>query len=109
MLTNETRSLSVAETILEQLGGSRFLVMTGARSLVSDRFSLRFKLPARFALDGINCVIITLSILDTYEIEFLRVTRNGMSAARVGEFHSNVYADQLRELFERRTGLALSL
>lgn len=36
--------LTVAKTILEQLGGSRFLALTGSRNLVGDDTSLTMRL-----------------------------------------------------------------
>lgn len=40
-------NLTVANTILHQLGGRRFIAFTGARDLLGDTNSLTFKLPKR--------------------------------------------------------------
>jgi len=86
-----------AKTILAQLGGNRFLVMTGAKHIFSDNGgkALVFQLP-RGARDGINAVRIELDASDTY------------TATKVREV-SFVYADQLQTLFTSTTGLAVSL
>ena len=104
-----SESQQIAETILSQLGGHKFKVMTGAKHLAFDEDgSLSFKLPR--AKDGINYVKITLNGLDLYDMEFRRVTlrkgeiRNVLKAA-----HSNVYGDMIRGLFETSTGLRTSL
>lgn len=40
--------MNAADTILEQLGGGKFLAMTGAKNLVAmDKFGLQFDLPKR--------------------------------------------------------------
>jgi hypothetical protein len=98
----------IAQTILTQLGGRRFLAMTGARALVAHDRALSFRLPGAggFCKGGINRVRITLNALDTYDIEFTRV--RGIKVTPVVKLF-DVYAEQLREAFTRETGLAVSL
>jgi hypothetical protein len=55
-------STEVAETILEQLGGKRFIVMTGAKHFAADGNALRFRLPSNFAKSGINAVTISIVV-----------------------------------------------
>ncbi len=66
---------TVAETILQQLGGQRFIVMTGAKNLMSDdsreRGSLIFKVGHND--QGVTHVRITLTNNDTYRMEFMKV------------------------------------
>jgi hypothetical protein len=97
--------MEVAQAILAQLGGRKFTVMTGARGLLADRNSLSFKLP-RFAGVKINYVKITLDASDTYTVEFGRVF--GLKYATISKY-SDIYADGLRSLFTRETGLETSL
>jgi len=99
----------VAKIILEQLGGRRFVAMTGARNMTSDVDSLTVKLPSRFAKDGINAVKIKLTPADTYEVIFYRLGRAPTFKVTVVSEHSDVYVDSLRTLFSSETGLALSL
>jgi hypothetical protein len=100
--------MAVADIILKQLGGPRFVVMTGAKHVLSDGPALVFQLPPRMAKDGINAVKITLDPSDTYTLRFSKIARDGTKATTVREV-SGVYADQLCELFESTTGLATSL
>jgi len=94
-----------AETILSQLGGHKFRVMTGAKNTAFDADgSLSFRLPR--AENGINYVKITLNGLDLYDVEFRRV--HGRTNTLKAEEHG-IYADMLRGLFERVTGLRTSL
>lgn len=98
-------SQQVAKIILEQLGGSKFVAMTGAKSLMSsgdERGALSFKLPARFAKDGINYVKVTLTNSDDYTMTFGKV--HGLNY-KVLRTHCGVYADNLREVFSEFTGL----
>lgn len=101
----------IAEIILSQLGGSRFLAMTGAKKLtIADR-GLNFVLPSTkdFVKNGINVVRITLTAADDYTVEFLRIGRAPRYATTVVREANGVYCDNLREVFEQETGLRTSL
>ncbi len=99
----------IATTILEQLGGHRFIAMTGAKNLMSDKNSLTFKLPARRAKDGINCVKVALTPADTYTVTFYRQAPAPTFKVTVVSEHEDVYSDNLRTIFESATGLYTSL
>jgi hypothetical protein len=98
--------MSVAETILAQLGGNKFLAMTGAKYLTAHDDALSFKLPPSFASSGINYVKITLTPMDVYTVEAYRL--RGVKATLV-ESYDNVYVDMLRSVFTKVTGLNTSL
>jgi hypothetical protein len=95
-----------AETILLQLGGSRFIVMTGARHFLADGDALRFRLPSNFAERGINLVAVRLNDRDLYDVTFSRV--RGIRSTVIAE-HQDVYSDRLREIFTSETGLDTAL
>lgn len=108
----------IAETILEQLGGRRFKLMTGARhfsysaiihptkdgnAIESENIALTFKLP----MGRFNCVRIELTPADTYLVTFQQITyRKAVVFTTREEIRSDVYAEQLREVFREVTGLA---
>lgn len=69
-----TTDLTVAETILEQLGGRRFVGMVGAKDILGGADSLQFKIGAG-ARNGCNCVRIVLDSSDTYTVTFYRLPR----------------------------------
>lgn len=98
-------TLSVAHTILDQLGGRRFIIMTGSRSFVGAPDSLMFRL-ARRAPSGANKVRIRLDGTDTYTMLFLKVT--GHQAEIIKEI-AGLYADQLQAIFTQETGLETKL
>jgi hypothetical protein len=94
-------STTIAQTILAQLGGNRFLAMTGAKQLVDMGDGLQFGI-GRGAKNKANKVVVTLSGLDLYTVTFYSI--RGTSVAIKSE-HSNIYADRLAALFTERTGL----
>jgi hypothetical protein len=98
--------MNVAQTILSQLGGNKFSVMTGAKNFVSDGPALQFKLPTNFAAKKINFVRITLDPSDTYTMKFFNF--RGLNLKEV-ESVSGVYNDQLKSIFTGVTGLDCSL
>lgn len=96
-------SLSVAKTILEQLGGRRFSVMTGARGFAGGENYLSFRIPGKgFARSGINYVKISLNSMDLYDMEFGRIRGDQY---KVMNTVSGVYFDQLQSVFKSETGL----
>lgn len=97
---------AVAQTILQQLGGGKFVAMTGAKNLGHTANSLQFRLPANFAKDGINFVRVTLNGRDLYDVEFGKLRGVKYSVIKIDK---NIYADMLADLFTRRTGLDTSL
>lgn len=96
---------AIAHTILEQLGGGRFVVMTGARNFLAHESALSFRLP-RGTADGSNYVKVTLTAMDDYTVETLSV--RGIKATPKS-FRQGVYADSLRDVFTALTGLYTSL
>jgi hypothetical protein len=97
-------SNQVANTILQQLGGAQFVAMTGASKFCAGDSFLQFCLPK--CNDGINKCRIMLTPADTYTVEFFRVT--GTTFERKLEF-TDVYCDNLPDLFEASTGLYVTL
>ena len=98
----------VADTILQQLGGRRFALMTGAKSFTGSADALSFRLPGAggFCRSGINRMRVTLTPADTYTVEAWRV--RGASMVMVAQF-GDVYADNLRDVFTTMTGLETSM
>ena len=95
-------NMNVATTILEQLGGNRFCVMTGARQFVGSPNALRFRVPF-VCRDGSSIVNVTLTPADDYTVETF--SRRGTLKSSV----SGVYCDNLVSVFESITGLAARL
>lgn len=96
-----------ATTILQQLGGNRFLAMTGARQLLNTGDGLQFSLP-RGAVNKANKVRITLTQRDDYRVEFLRYSPRTLECTTLSQ-DDGVYAENLRQVFTSRTGLDCTL
>ncbi len=92
----------VAETILAQLGGQRFIAMTGAKDFVGNDTMLMFALPGRMAKNKANKCRITLNPMDTYDLEFFRIRKLMLV---VTETIAGVYAEDLQRVFTKATGL----
>lgn len=92
--------MTVANTILDQLGGARFRAMTGAHTFVGDARSLSMQLP------GGTRVRVTLLPSDLYRVE--RFKLRGVDVVN-HEVVEDVYADKLRATFEDLTKLRTSL
>lgn len=101
-----TATMQLAQTILEQLGGRKFLAMTGANNLMTFDNGLQIKLPSNFATNGINVVRITLTPADEYDVEFGKL--RGLNY-KVIETVEGVYCDMLQDVFTSATGLLTSL
>lgn len=104
---NNPTDMTVAQTILAQLGGGRFVAMTGAKNLIAGSQFLGFTIPRN--MSKANRVTITYNPgSDLYTMTFLKVARGGLDSTEVAKFE-DVYADQLRGLFTQVTGMETSL
>lgn len=100
-------TMQVANTILQQLGGNRFIAMTGAKHFVGSSNSLQFSI-GRGAKDKINKVKITLDEgQDLYSMEFYYF--RGMNYKKIGKAEEGLYFDMLQERFTDRTGMYTQL
>lgn len=107
----------IAETILSQLGGNRFVVMTGAKDIAfGPNGELQFKIPTK----KINYVKIALDRgTDTYKMTFLKTLSTNEICKRIQAKRTDlidtvkevdmVYCDMLQEVFTSYTGLYTSL
>ena len=98
-------NLKVAETILSQLGGNKFRMMTGAKNLAGDENSLSMRLGRNSS--NSNYLKITLNSMDLYDMKFCKLTRK-FEEKSVTEY-SDVYNDMLTEVFEKHTGMYTKL
>ena len=105
-----------AKKILNQLGGSKFVVMTGAKNFIALENGIKFNI-GRNASKA-NTVKITVNGLDLYDIEFIKYTpysfkisKDGKSFKETQERVETVtkledyYSDMLQDGFARITGM----
>lgn len=101
-----TTSTNVAATILNQLGGNKFKAMTGSFDIFSDESALVMKL--RKNKSKAKYLRIELNMNDTYTMIF-RTEHKPTYSFPVIEKIEGVYADMLRTIFTKVTGLETSL
>lgn len=99
-------SKEVATTILKQLGGNRFIAMTGAHSFFSEQNSALFRIPR---VNKIKAVKITLEANDTYTMRFIGQKNAPSHEVFDVAVVQGVYCDQLQQIFTEHTGLYTSL
>lgn len=104
--------MQVAEEILCQLGGRRFILMTGVKDFhTDDGENLVMTLPRNQS--GANRLEIKLNAMDTYDVEFYRYSPPRLrkkdwtwieSKRKQICKYTDIYCDQLQELFREVTG-----
>ena len=101
----ESSGKQIAQTILQQLGGNKFIAMTGAKNLGFTGTGLQMKIGRN--AKGVTHVIIDLDRgKDLYNIEFVKI--RGVKRTTVKKL-KGVYADQLGKIFTKYTGLRTRL
>ena len=115
---NETQQPAVHEIILQQLGGRKFMVMTGSKNLLyssTENNWLSMHLTRNKA--GAEFLKIILTPMDVYRMEFSRVVRKyetmPLSKKKfcideklvIVKTIEPVYDDQLQAIFTEVTGL----
>jgi hypothetical protein len=96
-------NLELAKEILNQLGGHKFVVMTGARNIFACDNGLQFSFPG---CTKTNKCRITLDVMDTYTVEFYKI--RGVNCNMIQEYEG-VYNDMLQDIFTNTTGLNCTL
>ena len=95
----------VAKIILQQLGGNRFAMFTGAKNFVAHNEklgALSLRVPMNTTKDRVAMVKITLDYNDTYTVEFFKVRKNEATLVHKSE---GIYCDMLQDCFLEHTGL----
>jgi hypothetical protein len=93
-----------AAIILKQIGGNRFIAMTGAKGFAFSNKYMSFKIGKNSK--GINFVRIGHNSKDLYDMEFGFVSTRGI---KVKKKVKDVYADMLGTIFTKHTGMYTSL
>jgi len=101
---NERMDKRQAAELLKQLGGNKFIMMTGAKNFVVGPKGAGFKIGRNSK--GINYVRIDLDGRDLYNMEFIQLRGVNM---KVKSKETGVYFDQLQKLFTKNTGMYTSL
>jgi hypothetical protein len=86
-----------AETVLQQLGGRKFIAMTGAKHFTKGKNFIGFKIPR--GNNKIRYIKIELNSMDTYDMKFMTLS------GKIIKKEDGIYSDQLQEIFTENTGL----
>lgn len=98
---------AIASTILQQLGGNKFIAMTGSKNFIAGADEkgcfLRMDLAKN---DGkVNRLKITLNSMDTYDLHFYNMRRVGYEFKITNDKHfAGYYDDMLQDAFKKVTG-----
>jgi len=104
-LLNERMDKRQAGETLKQLGGNRFIAMTGAKNFAVGPKGMGFKIGRN--AKNVNYVRIDLDRgKDLYDMYFNFVSVRGV---KVKSKVKGVYADQLQGMFTKHTGMYTSL
>lgn len=95
--------MNVAQEIFEQFGGNRAMAMIGGAVIMGKKhLTIKFQ-----GCKKSNIVTIVLDeAMDLYEMTFYRMC--GVALKEVEKI-DQVYAENMRDIFESKTGLYLSL
>ena len=103
--------MDIASTILWQLGGNRFIAMTGCNHFVGDHNSLIMRIPRNHS--KANRLTVTYDYgTDTYQMRFWKYTPfrfNSKTGKMIDEkiedlkVVDGVYCDQLQDIFTEYT------
>jgi len=99
-------SITVSTTILQQLGGRKFIAMTGAKDFVYGKDYLMFKLPGSLTKERANKFVIRLESDDTYTLELGKIFKFDY---KVLDTKGGIYVENLCESFTQMTGLQTRL
>ena len=91
-----------AGEVLRQLGGNKFIAMTGAKNFVKDDINQMISFKIMRNAKGVSHVRITLNAMDTYDMEFLSIRAGKI---KVKSKFDGAYNDMLQSVFTEHTGL----
>jgi hypothetical protein len=97
--------MQVAQTILQQLGGNKFIAMTGSSKFVAGDNYINMKLTRNMC--KAQYLKIELNSMDLYDMTFYKVDKD-LNRKVVAE-SKGVYCDMLQNIFTAKTGLYTTL
>ena len=108
---NEDAHIEVAKTIYAQFGGNHSMAMISGTAVAATKEqngTLRFKHMEGNTSEGktVNFTKISLNSMDEYDITFLHEQQGLYTEQKT---LTGISADNLQQVFEEETGLALSL
>lgn len=105
-MTKSEQNKAIADTILQQLGGLKFIVITGANSFSYGDNSLNFRLSSRMTKHKAQCMRITLNGKDLYDLELMKIRNFEL---KLVDKKTDIDAEALQRVFTEMTGLNTSI
>jgi hypothetical protein len=93
--------LIIAKTIIQQLGGNKFIAMTGAKNIFSDGQGVTMQIMKNKS--KAKYLTIRLNSLDLYDMQFKSIDKDLNLIIRAEK--NNVYFEDLETIFTNITGL----
>lgn len=118
ILVTASDPMTVAKTIIQQLGGNKFIAMTGANQFMAiggkSTSGKQLNPGVGFYIGRndkqVNYVRITLTPMDEYDMEFMKAPRSARGAAiKLIKKVEGAPVENMREIFTRYTGMETSL
>lgn len=110
MTYTDEEKMEIANTIIRQMGGGRLRAMVGACDILALDAGVQFRFKGS---KKANKVTIELTLMDTYNVTFYKIGRLNKKTfdmpIEVVNKTEGAYEDMLIPLFEKTTGLYLSL
>ena len=94
----------VAGIILQQLGGNKFLAMTGSKNLSFSATSKNPELSMQLTKNKVGAKYLKIVLMpdDTYTMIFSKIVKNNLVTVKE---YQGVYCDMLQSIFTKVTGL----
>ena len=99
---------TVSQTILDQLGGRGFSMITGSRNYTTSHEGRGLTFQVGSNSKGVTHVEIVLEASDTYTVRFSRLDAKTLKFTTLAE-REDVYVEDLLDIFEDCTGLFATL
>ena len=106
LLGKKLKEAKTYEVILQQLGGNKFIAMTGAKNLGTSGNKKNLSFSIGRNSKSITHVKITLTSADLYDVEVINARG---AKIKVVKKVKGVYADMLQKIFTKYTGMRTSL
>lgn len=101
-MTTKRETPQFAIDILDQLGGNRFIAMTGSTNFVYDNEKQSISMQLRRNNAKAKYLKIILTVMDVYTMQFITFKNNELVILKE---YNNVYNDMLQSIFTNVTGL----
>ena len=99
----------VIETMINQLGGTKFFIMTGSKPQYKDISTDSPLIALKLTKNNSKANYLTIQYIrstDLYKMEFIKMN---IKERKIVSSYDNIYSDQLTEIFESETGLRTTL